>query len=180
MPYQLREDAKVTIVVFDAVGRVARRQPPGIYRYRTPEGAAHWDGRNTDGSTSAAANLLLKGCTSLPITRLGRAAGPTRSTRRPARGITDGDLTARASSELKRRRPPVERVCVRRAGDVSRSIDENWAGLPTCLKVTPRRGHLALWRHGEHGRLEALVHDRDDLILAQGFREEGDLVDPPV
>ncbi|MDP6491268.1 MAG: FlgD immunoglobulin-like domain containing protein, partial [Kiritimatiellia bacterium] len=51
IPYQLHEGAKVTMTIFDALGRIVRRldlgyQSAGYYRAR--HRAAYWDGRNND------------------------------------------------------------------------------------------------------------------------------------
>jgi len=56
IPFELSEDAKVTVTVYDVLGRVVRRldlgqQASGVYR--TPNRAAHWDGRNDRGEEVA-------------------------------------------------------------------------------------------------------------------------------
>ena len=56
IPYQLTEDADISITIYDATGRIIRRldlgnKPAGIYQ--TQDRAAHWDGRNTTGEVAA-------------------------------------------------------------------------------------------------------------------------------
>ena len=74
IPFQLSEDAEVTVTVYDALGQVVRRldlgqQPPGVYR--TTSRAAYWDGRNDRGEEAASGVYFVE-----------LTAGDTRQTRR--------------------------------------------------------------------------------------------------
>jgi len=56
IPFELSEDADVTVTVYDVLGQVVRRlelgqRAPGIYR--TTSRAAYWDGRNSRGEDVA-------------------------------------------------------------------------------------------------------------------------------
>ena len=56
IPYQLTEDAEVTLTIYTANGKVVRtlilgQQPAGMYQSKTR--AAYWDGRNTVGEPVA-------------------------------------------------------------------------------------------------------------------------------
>lgn len=56
IPYQLKEGTDVSIVIYDATGRIVRRLDIGHKYagvYRTQDRAAHWDGRNEAGEPVA-------------------------------------------------------------------------------------------------------------------------------
>ena len=57
LPYQLAEQANVTITIYDSSGRLVRTLVPGIKGpgiYVSKAEAAYWDGRGDDGGSVAA------------------------------------------------------------------------------------------------------------------------------
>ena len=56
IPYQLNEGADISIVIYDATGRIVKRLDVGYKNagvYRTRDRAAHWNGRNEAGESVA-------------------------------------------------------------------------------------------------------------------------------
>ena len=56
IPYQLSEGADISIVIYDATGRIVKRLDVGYKNagvYRTQDRAAHWNGRNEAGESVA-------------------------------------------------------------------------------------------------------------------------------
>ena len=63
IPFALADAAEITVTVYDAGGQVIRcmelgQQAPGVYR--TPNRAAHWDGRNDRGEKVASGTYFVE------------------------------------------------------------------------------------------------------------------------
>ena len=74
IPFDLAEDAQVSIAIYDATGRVVRALNMGDRQagfYRTPQRAAHWDGRSDEGEAVGSGTYFAE-----------LAAGHDRATRR--------------------------------------------------------------------------------------------------